>query len=125
MRPGDLVTLDPKPGGRWGHNLVVRGNTVADEAAKAAFAAQHGPLAKAFLQGFGPYHMIEVDSSWGAGAAGADYGGFRRDTWIYDASTREWGYLDPTARPPAFAVSKSGPASDDDYHGAYRAKVGA
>ena len=99
MRPGDLVTLDPKPGGRWGHNLVVRSNTVADDAAKAAFAAQHGPLAKAFLQGFGPFHMIEVDSSWGAGATGADYGGFRRDTWIYDALDARVGLPRPDEPP--------------------------
>jgi hypothetical protein len=124
VRTGDIITLDAKPGGEWGHNLCVHSNVVGDSSTIEAFARQHGSAARAFLQGLGPYHFIQVDSSFGAGPDGAEYGGYRRDTWIYDASTREWGYLDPTSSPPSFEVSKSGPASDDVYHGAYRVKAG-
>jgi hypothetical protein len=124
VRPGDVMTLDPAPGETWGHNVIVRARTVIDDAAKRGFEARLGAAAGRFLRGPGPFHAIEVDSSWGAGADGADFGGYRRDTWIYDESTRAWGFVQPGTTPPVFTVSSDGP-SNDVFHGAYRAKAGA
>ena len=95
-RPGDLVTLDPDPASNevWGHNVVVYSHAVE-----------------------GSLHILQVDSSWGAGTDGAECGGFRRDTWLYDAASKTWASVDPTTG----AVEKStvGPAGDA-YHGTYR-----
>lgn len=120
VRPGDLVTLDPSPPETWGHNVVVYRHDVADAASKRALATLHGDTMKAFLASPGPHRVLEVDSSWGAGPNGADFGGFRRDTWIYDESTKTWGSFAHEA-PHAFVTSPDGP-SGDRYHGAYRAR---
>lgn len=95
-RPGDLITLDPMPDERWGHNVIVYSHVV-----------------KSGL------HVFEVDSSWGAGAHGSEQGGFRRDTWSYDPSTRIWGSHVPGTSPPMLVMSGDGPAGDR-YHGTYR-----
>jgi hypothetical protein len=123
VRPGDVMTLDPAPGETWGHNVIVRGRAVLDGAAKRSFEARFGAAARQLLCGPGPFHAIEVDSSWGAGPDGADFGGYRRDTWIYDESTKAWGFVQPGTTPPVFTVSADGP-SNDVFHGAYRAKAG-
>lgn len=120
LRPGDLLTLDPIAPEVWGHNVIVYSRDTASEATKRSLAALHGDVMKAFLASNGPHHVIEVDSSWGAGATGADYGGFRRDTWIYDEATKAWGSFEPWA-PRRFVVSPAGP-SNDRFHGAYRAR---
>lgn len=120
IRPGDLITLDPIAPEVWGHNVVVYAHDVADASAKRTLATLHGEAMKAFLSSPGPHHVIEVDSSWGAGATGADYGGFRRDTWIYDEATKSWGCFEPWS-PRRFVTSTEGP-SGDRYHGAYRAR---
>ena len=99
-RPGDVMTLDPLPPERVGHNVIVRSHTTA-----------------------GTRHFIEVDSSWGAGPDGADYGGFRRDTWIYDESTKLWTSFDAHETPPVARTSSAGPAGER-FHGCYRPKVG-
>jgi len=117
-RPGDLVTLDPLPPETYGHNVMVYSRTVADDARRAALASAHGPSMAAFLASPGPHHVLEVDSSWGAGASGADHGGYRRDTWIYDASTKTWGWFSPE-EPRPFVTAAAGP-SGDRFHGAYR-----
>ncbi len=98
-RPGDVITLDPLPPETVGHNVIVRSHTTN-----------------------GTRHVIEVDSSWGAGADGADYGGFRRDTWIFDASTRLWTWTDPHVSPPVARSSLLGPAGER-FHGCYRPEV--
>jgi hypothetical protein len=114
-RPGDLITLDAPDGG-WGHNVVVYSHTTAEASTKAALGASDAQV-RAFLATAGPHHVIEVDSSWGAGREGAPEGGYRRDTWLYDASTKTWGSFEP--RSHRFVRSPNGPANDD-YHGTYR-----
>jgi hypothetical protein len=117
-RPGDLVTLDPAPPEGWGHNVMVYSRVVADVAKRAELAA-FGAEARAFFASAGPHHVLEVDSSWGAGANGSEEGGFRRDTWVFDTSTKSWGSFAPGARPPRFVSSSEGPAGDR-YHATYR-----
>ena len=119
-RSGDLVTLDSSEIGGWGHNVIVYSHVTADAAKKAMLCGvtRDATLAD-FLSSPGPHHVFEVDSSWGAGTEGEECGGYRRDTWIYDASTKTWGSFEPRAKPPTFFASPSGPA-DDVFHGAYR-----
>lgn len=95
-RPGDLITLDPMPNEHWGHNVIVYSHVVKNG-----------------------LHVFEVDSSWGAGEHGSEEGGFRRDTWTYDPSTRIWGSHLPGTSPPVLVTSGEGPAGDR-YHGTYR-----
>jgi len=91
----------------------------ADAEQRAAMTARYPVEAAAFLASAGPHHVLEVDSSWGAGSEGSAYGGYRRDTWIYDASTKKWGSFDPRTTPPSFQISARGP-SGDAYHATYR-----
>jgi hypothetical protein len=98
-RPGDVMTLDPLPPETVGHNVVVRSHAVQ-----------------------GQVHTLEVDSSWGAGADGADYGGFRRDTWLYDEGTKLWTSFDAHTDPPVARQFATGPCGER-FHGCYRAKV--
>jgi hypothetical protein len=119
-RPGDLITLDEVPPERFGHNVMVYSRATADAARAKALAAEHGPRMAAFLASPGPHHVLEVDSSWGAGATGSPHGGYRRDTWLYDESTKTWGYFVPGTSPRYFDTSDVGPASLDKYHGTYR-----
>jgi plastocyanin len=118
VRAGDVITLDAI--GDYGHNVIVRGRAVADASKQAALAQAH-PELSAFFASAGPHHVIEVDSSWGAGSEGAAYGGFRTDTWLYDESTKKWASFDRHVDPVAVRVSHAGPAGDI-FHGAYRAK---
>lgn len=120
LRPGDVMTLDPKPGETVGHNVIVRDRMVASDAQKQELARVHGPIAGAFLASAGPHAILQVDSSWGAGSGGASFGGYRRDTWIHDASNRSWGYFE--AATGSFRVSPDGPSTYDRFHGAYRAR---
>lgn len=99
-RPGDVMTLDPQPPEKVGHNVIVRSHTTT-----------------------GTLHVFEVDSSWGAGPDGADYGGFRRDTWTYDDATKLWTWTNNHVSPPTTEVSLDGPAGER-FHGCYRPKVG-
>jgi hypothetical protein len=62
-RPGDLITLDPSPGGTYGHNVVVYANRVADAAQRAALSTTHGAPMTAFLSSPGPHLVLQVDSS--------------------------------------------------------------
>jgi hypothetical protein len=118
-RPGDLLTLDPSPGGTYGHNVVVYDNKIADTAQRAALSATYGAPMTAFLSSAGPHRVLQVDSSWGAGTEGNLVGGYRRDTWIYDESMKSWASFAPGTTPPQLVVSKEGPA-DDTFHGIYR-----
>lgn len=117
-RPGDLVTLDSFEVGGWGHNVVVYSHVTADAACRAKLG-EKGEAVREFLASPGPHHVFHVDSSWGAGTDGAECGGYRRDTWLYDATSKTWGSFEPGVSPPAFVVSTLGPA-DDKMHGAYR-----
>ena len=119
VRAGDVITLDPKPPETVGHNVIVRDHVIADTARKKEIGVA-GPVARSFMASVGPHHVIEVDSAWGAGADGATHGGYRRDTWILDESTRVWGHFQPGSG--VFLTSKDGPAELDRFHGAYRAK---
>jgi hypothetical protein len=117
-RPGDLITLDAPKDDDYGHNVVVYSHVTADDATKALLCAKSMDVAD-FLASSGPHHVLEVDSSWGAGADGAECGGYRRDTWIYDASSKTWGSFTPGVTPAQFVVSPRGPA-EDVFHGVYR-----
>lgn len=122
IRAGDIIHLDPPAPGSVGHNVIVHSHTVVGSSASAELAGRARGAA-AFLAGPGPFHAITVDSSWGAGEAGADYGGFRRDTWIHDEHSGKWGHFTPTT-PSAFLVSERGP-QDEPFGGAYRPRGGA
>jgi hypothetical protein len=118
-RPGDLITLDPSPGGTYGHNVVVYDNRLAGTAQRAALGTTYGAPMTAFLSSPGPHRVLEVDSSWGAGTEGNLVGGYRRDTWIYDEWNKSWASFAPGTTPRQLVVSKDGP-SDDVFHGVYR-----
>lgn len=128
VRPGDIVTLDGprvrRANGTMarevGHNVVVRSRREMTPNERTAMAREHGAAAAQLFASGGPFHAIEVDSSWGAGPTGASFGGARRDTWIYDESTQRWASFDPSTS--RLVVSSTGPAGDD-FHGAYRVKV--
>ena len=107
VRPGDIITLDATPPEVYGHNVIVRSGHTAD-----AFDG---------MPGAGPFRVIEVDSSWGAGAQGSATGGYRRDTWVFDESSKQWGFHRPGQS--ALVVSSTGPSDLDTYHGAYRVKA--
>ena len=94
---------------------------IADARQKEKLRSLGGPSGSPFFLTPGPHYVIAVDSSWGAGRHGASYGGMRRDTWIYDESTKKWAWMDPHVSPPTFTVNDDGP-SDDRFHGAYRAR---
>ncbi|MDB4993175.1 MAG: hypothetical protein JWM74_607 [Myxococcaceae bacterium] len=117
IRAGDVIHLNPPKGERVGHNVVVYDSKLADSATRAQLSAR-SPEAAAFLRGAGPFQVLLVDSSWGAGE-GHDFGGFRRDTWIHDTSTDSWGYFDHGSG--SFGTSTIGP-HDEPYGGAFRAK---
>ena len=98
---------------------MVYDNKIADTAQRAALSTTYGAPMAAFLSSPGPHRVLQVDSSWGAGAEGNLVGGYRRDTWIYDQSSKSWASFAPGTTPPQLVVSKDGP-SDDKFHGIYR-----
>lgn len=117
VETGDVMTLHPH--GETGHNVVVRRREVVDTMTPArrrellATLGEPGTpcpsKAEAFLKQPGPIHAIQVDSSWGAGAHGDAAGGYRCDTWLYNESTKEWGYINKHDTPPTFHTSSQGP----------------
>lgn len=114
VKPGDLMTL-AAPAGDVGHNVIVRDRRELDGPGRAAALAQlprHGESAMAFLSEPGPIHLIEVDSSWSAGKHGDSAGGYRSDIWLYNASTKTWGYVNKHNDPPTFHASTRGPAEE-------------
>jgi hypothetical protein len=123
LRPGDVIHLDGNP---VGHNVVVYDHRPLDSEMRATIAACAGrsdDAAKAFLSGHGPFHVVEVDSSWGAGK-GDVRGGGRRDVWIHDESTGKWGTFamgDNDKATGFFLVQKNGP-QDEKVGGFYRPK---
>jgi hypothetical protein len=95
IRPGDVIHLQNPEAGQVGHNVIVYAHTTLKDDDRAKLIAAH-PIAQGFLTGAGPFHTYEVDSSWGAGE-GKEFGGFRRDTWIYDQSSQTWASYVPQA----------------------------
>lgn len=118
IRAGDHIRLAPPARGQVGHNVVVYDRAQLDEQRRAELARRSPDVAE-FLGGDGPFHALLVDSSWGAGD-GNDFGGFRRDTWLYDAGSERWGYFDP--RTGALETSERGP-QDEPFVGAFRPKA--
>lgn len=94
-RPGDIIHLANTKIGDPGHNVVVFARKDVDAAFAATLGAKH-PSAQAFLAEPGPLVALEVDSSWGAGESGDVRGGARRDTWLFNTRTKEWGTFDAT-----------------------------
>lgn len=118
IRPGDVIHLDSKQRGDVGHNVVVYDHRVVDGAtARASASAEAAPF---FAAGMGPFHVLTVDASWGAGPEGRDYGGFRRDTWLYDEGRTSWASFDPETR--SLSVFREGP-QDEVFRGAFRPKA--
>ena len=120
IRSGDIIHLNPPEPGSAGHNVIVHSHSIAGAVTRAELEKQAKGVSE-FFTGSGPFHVITVDSSWGAGEAGNDYGGFRRDTWIKDEASGDWGYFTPTT-PKDFVVSDRGP-QDEPFGGAYRPKA--
>jgi hypothetical protein len=121
IRAGDIIHLDPTTRGDVGHNVIVQNHEVhevATDSMRAELSARNrgNPSVDEFLKGTGPFHVLNVDSSWGAGH-GDDYGGFRRDTWYYDESKNQWGYF--TESTHVFCTSETGP-NDEPFKGAFR-----
>lgn len=118
IRAGDVIHLDPPSPDDVGHNVVVYAHRAAtkDECARA-LGTTSDPDVASFLRGQGPFHLLEVDSSWGAGPYGDDYGGFRRDTWTYDESSSSWLFFERSTND--FRTSTVGPHGEP-YSGAFR-----
>ena len=94
-RPGDIIHLANTKIGDPGHNVVVYARKAVDAGLAATLTAKH-PSTRAFLAEAGPIVALEVDSSWGAGESGDVRGGARRDTWLFNTQTKEWGTFDAT-----------------------------
>ena len=125
VKVGDVFCLDavPKPPRppAVGHRAVVYSHTVSGPADGAALEARFGAASATFVRG-GPVHIIEVDSSCGAGPSGSPNGGVRRDTWLYNESSRCWaqyGPKSPVVGSPRFDITPHGP-KDELLHGIYR-----
>lgn len=134
VRPGDVIHLDPPRAGAVGHNVIVQAHsqiTVAELRALAAIGpgvvardkdgnvvVDFSENTRLFLAGTGPFHRYSVDSSWGAGERGNDYGGFRRDTWLYDESSGRWATFTP-GDPRLLYCDPRGPQGEP-FAGAYR-----
>ncbi|MCL2776699.1 MAG: hypothetical protein FWD73_01755 [Polyangiaceae bacterium] len=126
IRAGDIIHLDPNPNGQevFGHNVIVHSHEVHEFATyslREDLNARSPGNSKVdeFLKGTGPFHVLNVDSSWGAGSTGEDFGGFRRDTWYYDESSRKWGYFDHQP-PREFKINATGGPQDEIFTGAFR-----
>jgi hypothetical protein len=108
-RAGDVIHLaNPEPKAP-GHNVVVYSNKTLDPSDRAELTARF-PSAAGFLAEPGPIVALEVDASWGAGEDGRLNGGVRRDTWLFNTRTGEWGDFDPTTR--ALTRSTVGPQGE-------------
>jgi len=122
LRPGDIVTLkDPDPN-EVGHRVIVRDHHVVtgpSDPARGAVVAQWGATASAFFAGTGPFHVVHVDSSWGAEADGKPFGGYRSDTWVLDEGSKRWMSFSPHTGERGVLVSADGPAGEI-FAGAYR-----
>jgi hypothetical protein len=117
-RAGDVITLaDPNPND-VGHRVIVRDKHVLDANDRRSLVASWGDRAERFLRGSGPFHVLKVDSSWGA-EDGKSFGGYRCDTWVYDAGSKLWMSYSPHASERGVLVSAHGPAGEN-FVSAYR-----
>jgi hypothetical protein len=89
--PGDLIVLGPPPGETYGHRLVVYDRHDLQPTELAAF---HGRPEDMERLRAGRISVLQVDSSWGS-AADPDQGGVERRTWLYDATSKQWGRVLP------------------------------
>jgi hypothetical protein len=110
-RPGDIVALTHPT--EVGHRVIVREHTVvgASDAKAAEVVRRWGTAASTFFRGAGPFHVYAVDSSWGA-EDGQPFGGYRSDTWVYDAGGKSWMSYSPHTDDRGVHVSKAGPAGE-------------
>jgi len=111
-RAGDVVTLfdptDPP-----GHRVVVRDRSVvgASDPKARELVTKWGATADAFFRGSGPFHVMHVDSSWGA-EDGRAFGGYRRDAWVFDEGSKSWMSYSPHTGDVGVHVSQAGPAGE-------------
>ncbi len=122
-RPGDLFILGPAgdPPRGPGHCLVVYSNQVADGRTKELLLARCGTQASRFIQESQRMHVYQVDSSWGAGPDGASYGGVRRETWLYEETSKTWARYSPAQAREGGSGFASGPEPcDHPIRGVYR-----
>jgi hypothetical protein len=114
-RPGDIITLkDPEVG----HRVIVRDKHILNPNDNRTIVASWGTGAAKFLSGPGPFHVLKVDSSWGA-EDGKSFGGYRSDTWVYDEGSKLWMSYSPHASDHGVLVSADGPAGES-FVAAYR-----
>ncbi|MBI3201599.1 MAG: hypothetical protein HYZ29_08655 [Myxococcales bacterium] len=99
--PGDLIVL----GGDPGHKVAVYSHRSLPAGSATPSLPGRPPVPAQFMRG-GPVHLFEVDSSWGAGGK-APLGGVSREVWLFNESTKTWGYFDGL-RGGAFTESKKG-----------------
>lgn len=95
LRPGDVVVLGSTTRSQAAgdqHRVVVHDRRVVETPAQLfALVSALGPDAALHLANAkGPVHVVEVDSSWGAGPDGSPEGGVRRATWAFDEGTGTW-----------------------------------
>ncbi|MCL2778981.1 MAG: hypothetical protein FWD73_13350 [Polyangiaceae bacterium] len=117
IRTGDIIHLDAPKAGDVGHNVIVHNHKVATASMLAELSAcnpDNKDLRK-FLSNKGPIHVLNVDSSWGGGI---DNSGFRRDTWLYNESSGEWGCF-KADRQKFYTSTTPGP-QDEIFKGAFR-----
>ena len=120
-RAGDVINLVAQKRGEPGHNVIVRRNELLD-GSRQSLLSRRSPEARQWLLDAGPIHVLDVDSSWGAGPDGSERGGARTDTWMYNTRTKEWADFD--AETGAFQTSKVGP-QDERSTGSYRPRGAA
>lgn len=85
-RPGDVVLLTTP--GDAGHKVIVFARHEVPTGSEL-----HGKIARALNSGNqAEMHLLEVDSSWGAGGQ-PERGGVKREVWAYDASSGRWASL--------------------------------
>jgi hypothetical protein len=89
-RAGDLLILGPPPDDDAGHTVLIRDRREASFAERAAWSDP-----SSFASASDQVHVVEVDSSFGAGPSGAlDTGGVQRRTWLYNESTKKWAAVE-------------------------------
>lgn len=117
-RAGDVVLLRAGDDGA-GHKVIVfarhdvpRGTEMH---ARIARALGDGPAAR--------FHLLEVDSAWGAGGD-PHKGGVERRVWAFDQDSKRWAKLQQDARGQwhAFASNKPGPY-DHELQGVFRPRA--
>ncbi|MCL4751877.1 MAG: hypothetical protein KJ015_17075 [Myxococcales bacterium] len=115
--PGDVILLTNGSDGT-GHKVIVYARHEVPRGTE-----MHDRLARALGTGASRFHLLEVDSSWGAGGR-ADRGGVERRVWAFDEVTQRWASLEKDSRGQwhAFASEKAGPY-DHDLGGIYRPRA--